>query len=119
MPSIEGGGVEKNFFLISNFLAQKIKEVSLITAEKNLSKKLKNINIIYPKSDKWRKKGRIRKYLICIFFLISTLLKIGILLFFHFKQIYMPCWSVSYLALKLFLDLILHLVDGQKISLKI
>lgn len=85
MPSIEGGGVEKNFFLISNFLAQKIKEVSLITAEKNLSKKLKNINIIYPKSDKWRKKGRIRKYLICIFFLISTLLKNRNTLVFSFQ----------------------------------
>ena len=49
MPSIEGGGVEKNFFIISNFLAKKIQKVTLVTAEKNLSKKLKGIKIIYKK----------------------------------------------------------------------
>ena len=38
MPSIEGGGVEKNLFIISNFLAYKIYKVFLITA----SKKYKN-----------------------------------------------------------------------------
>ena len=49
MPSIEGGGVEKNFFIISYFLAKKIQKVTLVTAEKNLSKKLKGIKIIYKK----------------------------------------------------------------------
>ena len=34
MPSIEGGGVEKNFFLISSFLADKLNDITLITAEK-------------------------------------------------------------------------------------
>jgi len=32
MPSIEGGGVEKNLFLISNFLSNQFNDVSLITA---------------------------------------------------------------------------------------
>ena len=36
MPSVEGGGVEKNFFIISNYLATKLDKVVLITAE-NLS----------------------------------------------------------------------------------
>ena len=31
MPSIEGGGVEKNFFIISNYLATKFSNVTLIT----------------------------------------------------------------------------------------
>ena len=75
MPSVEGGGVEKNFFIISNFLAKKINGATLITAEKNLSKKLKSINIIYPQSDYWRKSGRLRKYFICLFLLIKVLLK--------------------------------------------
>ena len=75
MPSIEGGGVEKNFFIISNYLSKKIDKVFLITAEKNISKKLNNIEIIYPKSDYWRKGGRLRKYLICIFLLIKILLQ--------------------------------------------
>ena len=74
IPSIEGGGVEKNFFLISNFLGKKRKNVYLITAEKNLNKKLSNINIIHPKSDWWIQKGRFRKYLICILLLIREIM---------------------------------------------
>ena len=75
MPSIEIGGVEKNFFLISNYLASKLRKTFLITAEKNISKKLKNIEIIYPKSNFWREKGRLRKYIICIYLLVKILFK--------------------------------------------
>ena len=46
MPSVEGGGVEKNFFIIANYFAKKLDKVFLITAEKNLTNKLKNIQII-------------------------------------------------------------------------
>jgi len=74
LPSAEQGGVEKNFFIISNFLGKKRKNVHLITAEKNLKKKLKNINIINPKSNWWVQKGRLRKYLICIFLLFKELI---------------------------------------------
>jgi len=35
MPSIEGGGVEKNFFIIANFLSKKIKNLSVITTYRN------------------------------------------------------------------------------------
>ena len=75
MPSIEGGGVEKNFFIISNYLANKIEKVFLITAENNLSNKIKNIKAVYPKLSFWRSNGRLRKYIICIFLLIKILLK--------------------------------------------
>ena len=34
MPSIEGGGVEKNLFIISNYLSSKLKNISLITTSK-------------------------------------------------------------------------------------
>ena len=74
MPSVEGGGVEKNFFIISNYLAENKKNVSLITAEKNLNKKLKNINIIHPKSNWWSQNGRLRKYFICILLLLKEIL---------------------------------------------
>ena len=30
MPAIEGGGVEKNLFIISNFLAKKISNITLV-----------------------------------------------------------------------------------------
>ena len=74
MPFIEGGGVEKNFFVISNYLASKIDKVILITAEKNISSKLKNIKIVNAKSNFWRERGRLRKYIISIFLLIKILL---------------------------------------------
>ena len=35
MPSIEGGGVEKNLFLISNYLSGKLDNIHIITASKN------------------------------------------------------------------------------------
>ena len=38
MPSIEGGGVEKNFFLISNYLAKKFENIYLITCIKKYKK---------------------------------------------------------------------------------
>ena len=85
MPSVEGGGVEKNFFLITNYLAKKRGDIYVITAEKNLSKKLNKVNIIYPKSNFWRLGGRYRKYFICIFFLINFLRKNRSSLIFSFQ----------------------------------
>ena len=85
MPSVEGGGVEKNFFIISNYLANKLNKVLLITAENNLSKKINNIEVVYPKSNFWRNKGRFRKYIICVFLLIKILLKNRNILVFTFQ----------------------------------
>ena len=44
MPSIENGGVEKNLFLIANYLSMNIPNTILITASKSSNKKFKNIN---------------------------------------------------------------------------
>ncbi len=44
MPSIEMGGVEKNLFIISNYLSSKFKETTLVTSStntQNLNKKIK------------------------------------------------------------------------------
>ena len=43
MPSIEGGGVEKNLFLVSNFLAKKLNGLTLITISKKYSYKFNNL----------------------------------------------------------------------------
>jgi hypothetical protein len=49
MPSIEGGGVEKNLFIVSNYLAKQISKISLITASKKFKKKFtKSLNFISP-----------------------------------------------------------------------
>ena len=72
MPSIEGGGVEKNLFIISNFLAYKINKVFLITASKKYKNKFnRKIDLILPKLNIWDKLGRRVKYLICLILLIK------------------------------------------------
>ena len=75
MPSVEGGGVEKNFFLVSNYLNRIFSDVNIITSDKKLLKgKIdKKINIIGPSSRNWSKSSRYPKYLISIFYLIKFL----------------------------------------------
>ena len=40
MPSIEGGGVEKNLFLVCNYLSKKFKKIKIITISKKYKKKV-------------------------------------------------------------------------------
>ena len=48
MPSIEDGGVEKNLFLISNFLIKKINNISIITISNKFKNKFdKKIKLIF------------------------------------------------------------------------
>ena len=47
-PSIEDGGVEKNLFLISNFLIKKINNISIITISNKFENKFhKKIKLIF------------------------------------------------------------------------
>ena len=76
MPSIEGGGVEKNFFIISNYLSYKIKEISVITVSKKYKKNFnKKINFISPSFDFFDKLGRRKKYFISLYLLFLEFLK--------------------------------------------
>ena len=76
MPSMDGGGVEKNLIIISNFLSKHIKHLTLITFDngfnKNFSKKIKIINY-KKKTDK--KFSKYFKYFICLFILFKEILK--------------------------------------------
>ena len=74
MPSIEIGGVEKNLYLISNFLAKKITGISLITADYNKKSNFKKIKIITPKKFCLKIKYRKIKYLLCLFELLKVIL---------------------------------------------
>ena len=86
MPSIEGGGVEKNFFLISNFLVKKLNKVSLITISKNYKKKFDNsIKFITLSSNIWNKFGRGFKYFLAIILLINEILKNKNVIVFSFQ----------------------------------
>ena len=75
MPSVEDGGVEKNFYLVSNYLGTKLKNVSVITANKSIKNNLnRKIKLIGPRSTIWNTNSRYPKYLICLIYLFSFLL---------------------------------------------
>jgi len=75
MPSVEGGGVEKNFFLIINYLSDKFSNIFLITSDKLIKKKISHkIKLIGPDSSIWQTKSRYPKYFICILYLIMFLI---------------------------------------------
>jgi glycosyltransferase involved in cell wall biosynthesis len=76
IPSIEGGGVEKNLFIISNYLKDKIKKISVIS----ISNKFKNrfsgkIKFISPKAEFWDTIGRRKKFFVGLFLLFLEILK--------------------------------------------
>ncbi len=75
MPSIEGGGVEKNFFLISNFLVKKKKNVTVITISKKFKNKFsKKIKFVSPRFNFWDKLSRRTKFIIGLIFLTKEIL---------------------------------------------
>ena len=75
MPFIGIGGVEKNLFIISNFLSKKIKDISICTSStKYKNKFLKNVKFISPKKVPENLNIRI-KYLICLFMLFKLFIK--------------------------------------------
>jgi len=70
-PTIEDGGVEKNLYVISDFLSNKLNRLSVVTANDNKNKFNKKINFISPKNNKWNKSNRIIKSIICIYMSIK------------------------------------------------
>ena len=75
MPHIDIGGVEKNFFLISNFLAKKRNNIVVLTISKK-SKKFfnKNINFITFKSNFLEKISKRSKYILSLLLLTKEVL---------------------------------------------
>ena len=86
MPSIEGGGVEKNFFLVCNYLINKVNTLKVITVSKKYKKKFdKSIILVTPSSKKWDNFNRRIKYIVAIFLLIRELLKNRDIVIFAFQ----------------------------------
>ena len=82
IPSIENAGVEKNLFIICNFLIKKIDKIYLVTANNNFNKKLdKKINVVCPKNKYWNNKSRLLKTIYCFFLIINNFKKKNYLLF--------------------------------------
>ena len=73
IPSIEGGGVEKNLFYITSYIQSKFKNIYLITANKiNTNLFGKNIKLITPSTKYFNKKNRFVKSLICSYLLLKN-----------------------------------------------
>ena len=74
MPFIGGGGVEKNLFLISNYLSKKINKLAVCTISNKFKRKFNSkIRFILPKR-KYPNNLNIRvKYLICLYELFKHL----------------------------------------------
>jgi glycosyltransferase involved in cell wall biosynthesis len=76
IPSIESGGVEKNLFIIANYLSTKIPSISILTFNNQHNHKFnKNIKIISLKIKLSLNTNRFIKILICSFLLILEILK--------------------------------------------
>ena len=73
---IGGGGVEKNLFIITNYLSNYFETISIITTSIEFKKKFnKNIKFISPKNKFWNKiKNRRLKILVCLYLLAKELL---------------------------------------------
>ena len=69
IPSIEGGGVEKNLFIISDYLKDKIKNISLITVSNKFKNRFSHkIKFVSPKANFWDSIGRRKNLLLAYFF---------------------------------------------------
>ena len=76
IPSIEEGGVEKNLFIVSNYLIKKNVKVEILTCNNNKAKFFdKKIKFIGTSNNFWHSRSRTIKYLACIFLLFLNLLK--------------------------------------------
>lgn len=86
IPSIEDGGVEKNLYLVSKYLSNKLKKIELITCNNNYKKKFSNkIHIISPNSRFFWNKKRWIKYLVCLIILFYRIINDRKVLIFAFQ----------------------------------
>jgi glycosyltransferase involved in cell wall biosynthesis len=76
-PSIEDGGVEKNLFIIANYISKKIRSCILITSTIIKNKFNKNVKIITPSIQINKNLGRKIKYFFCILVLIKEIVTSG------------------------------------------
>lgn len=86
MPSMEGGGVEKNLIIIANYISKYIKGVKLITFDSNFNKyfykKIKIVNVVAKTK---KKHSKYFKYACCIWLLLKEYLLNKNLLVFTFQ----------------------------------
>ena len=72
IPSIEGAGVEKNFFLLLKFLSRKFNKIFIVSVDKKIFKKSDKIIQINPSSKFFSNKSRLFKTIISLHLLIKN-----------------------------------------------
>ena len=76
IPSIEDGGVEKNIFLLSNYLSKKINRVEVLSCNYNYKYLFnKKIKFSGTRSKFFFNKSRYIKYLVCLFVLAINIIR--------------------------------------------
>ena len=76
MPFIGIGGVEKNLFIVSNYLIKKVNNLSVCTSSNKYKKKFdKKIKFISPKKKVSENLNIRLKYILCLFLLFKLFLK--------------------------------------------
>jgi glycosyltransferase involved in cell wall biosynthesis len=85
LPSVEGGGVEKNFYIISNFLIKKIKKIYLINLNKKKLPINSKIKLINYKFNIFLPSIRIIKIILGLFILIKEIIRDPNLVVFSFQ----------------------------------
>ena len=77
IPTVDaGGGVEKNFFIITNYLSTKLNKITVITLSKSVKNKLsKKIRVVCPKINFLENLSRRAKFLISLIFLFKEILR--------------------------------------------
>ncbi len=75
IPSIEDGGVEKNLYIILNYLTNKINNIELLTFDNKKNSKFNNkIKLINPMFNFSFLGGRYPKYILCLLTLIKLVI---------------------------------------------
>ncbi len=74
IPSIEDGGVEKNFYIIASYLEKRHKSIQVITTKKIKKNILNKAKIINPSINLENFKDRKMKYLFCLLILLKKIL---------------------------------------------
>lgn len=77
IPTVDaGGGVEKNFFIITNYLSTRLNKITVITLSKSVKNKLsKKIRVVCPKINFLENLSRRAKFLISLIFLFKEILR--------------------------------------------
>ena len=73
-PSVESGGVEKNFYYLLHYFSKKFEKIIVITSSRVNKKQFpKKINFLNINSIFWFNRNRLIKSIICFFFRLKSL----------------------------------------------